>query len=195
MQKNIYTLLVCMTAALAASAQIGKGTILLGGDINLNNYSQPIQAASQFKVTNSSFFFTPSFGKAIKDNRLVLGIDLNIQRQESKDNDTANFNDSKTETYGGGIFLQEYKSLGRGFYIFTTEAFNGSYIVAHNNGLSTSKGYALSLGLTPGISYAVCPHVMVNPGLQNLFHISYSHNSEGVNIFSAGSSLSTAVRP
>ncbi|HXB42878.1 MAG TPA: hypothetical protein VNV85_02430 [Puia sp.] len=106
-----------------AHAQINKGSILLGGQINF--YTQTISPDQKSNWIN----VTPAIGKAIKDN-LIVGIDVNYARSSNvmgvPNNQTSNL-------FGAGVFLRRYVQLGKGFYVFGQERFGASYNTSKTN--------------------------------------------------------------
>jgi len=64
---------------------------------------------------------TPVAGIAVKQN-LVVGFSLSYAH--NKDNlNTVNY-ETKSESYGAGIFIRKYVPLGKGFYLFGETGLN-----------------------------------------------------------------------
>jgi hypothetical protein len=198
MQKIISVFLL-LTASLVSRAQINKGALLLGGDFTFNTLTQKTPASNNAQSVTTNFSILPSFGKAIANN-LVVGLDLNYISAESQDVATGSpVTDSKTNNYGLGVFLREYKPLGKGFSIFTQLRLNGAYSTASNNGIQNGRGYNLNLGFTPGASYAISKRVQLETAIQNLLFVGYAHQKVGTDAtnftfahdLTAGSNLST----
>jgi hypothetical protein len=206
MQKNFYLLLVFISASLISNAQIKQGTILLGGDIGIaTENSSPAVQGNAFQTKETNVSLAPSIGKAIKDN-LVVGIDLNYSNSGYVQGSPATT--TNTSGYGAGVFLRRYKYLGSRFYIFMQSNLDASYntLKAQNSNepepAQDSKGYTVSLGFYPGISYAITNCVQLETGFQNLLHAQYGHAKEtdtdgttaGENTFSTNNfSLGTSL--
>lgn len=194
----IFLILAPITASNCLNAQIKKGAYLLGGDIGF--YKQTSQQSGNTTNTGTSFTFSPVFGKAIKEN-VVLGMDLTYNY--FKNDVPGNYN-AANNSFGAGIFLRKYKPLGKGFYLFgqartaaeygTSKSINFSQQYPNSN----SKGFSITAGIYPGISYAVSDKLQIETGFNNLIYLQYSYNkasATGSNDivrqnFSLGSSLS-----
>jgi len=170
-----------ISTGLVSDAQIKKGSWLLGGDVdfNIQNASQP--AGNSYTSSSANISLYPSLGKAIRDN-LVLGADLSYLHSQSKNADpnVPTTTNSTFNQYGFGLFLREYKPLGKGFSLFAQERLGGSY----GDGLPSGSedfghSYFLSLGLTPGLAYTVCGRMQLEASLPSLFSIGYSHQKVG----------------
>ncbi len=102
-------------------AQISKGSIFLGGQINFTSYS--ISGMNSQK--SNSFTFSPAIGKAIKDN-MVVGVDITYAHVQG-DQDTVPLNET-TDVFGAGVFMRRYVPLGKGFYVFGQGRFGASTV-------------------------------------------------------------------
>jgi hypothetical protein len=180
MQKNVYLVLFFVSTGLISNAQIKKGTWLLGGDIafNTQNSSQP--AGSQYTSETTTISLSPSLGKAVRDN-FVLGFDLNYIHSQSTNVDQNGLSDrSAFNEYGLGVFLREYKPLGKGFSLFADERLGGNYQSGGTNGFfNIGNSYSLSLGITPGLAYIVCRRLQAEASLPSLLSIVYTHQGLG----------------
>src|SRR5690348_10084827 len=118
--KKIFILAVSVLFFHAASinAQITKGSVFLGG--NFSGGSQKIKNTNSgaTNYSNSSFTITPVFGKVIREN-LVLGADAGYSFYKNEMYNAASI--QKQHGYSAGIFLRQYRPLGKGFYIFLQE--------------------------------------------------------------------------
>ena len=152
-------------------AQINKGTILLGGDINFT-----AQAVEQSGISgtqkNSYLAFSPVLAKAIKQNTF-LGGSLSFSSGRS-----VNLNNDKLESngYGAGVFMRKYKSVLKNFYAFLqaglTTTWSKSEIVA--SGLSYQKSFYTSLNITPGLSIGISKKIYLETGFANVALLSFS---------------------
>lgn len=172
-----FTVFICSLA----QAQIKKGDLVLGGNLDYNNQKQTInysgRDSSIYKYRTISI--APSFGKVIRDN-LVLGFSIayTYYRQDDNQGDVTRGNG-----FAGSVFLRKYKPLGNGFYLFGEASLGGNYThtslnqPGSNSLLSqVTNDYGVTLNLFPGIAYAINPKWQLEMALTNFFVISYSHS-------------------
>jgi long-subunit fatty acid transport protein len=183
-------------------AQITKGSTFIGGQISGSTYKQEDGSITQ---KQSSFVISPAIGTAIKQN-LIAGIDLTYAHTKY------GYTPDPVEgnSFGAGFFLRRYAAIANRFYFFLqgragyyhdkSETSSGS-----NSYKNVSDNY--SLGLYPGISYALTKCLHIEAGLNNLALINYSHgtaqqtgspdrtsNSFGYSTSATGSNLAFALR-
>ena len=167
-----------------ANAQIKKGDIILGGNVDYTNSTSTNDVGNTgYKIKNSYVNIAPSFGKAIKDN-LVLGFNLNYT-YSTNSSDQANNGSLAGNGFGAGLFLRKYIPLGNHFYFFGQTAISGIYTHNHVNQASgyqpitdVTNSTNLSLTFFPGIAYAINHKWQLETGLANFFGINYSHSKE-----------------
>lgn len=174
----LFTAIVCSTTNYL-QAQISKGTGLLGGSINFSSNKNE-NYSTEYRNKNSSFSITPSYGHFIKQN-LAFGGELSYGTNRTSNK---SFNDpeqkQKSNAYGLGVFLRQYKNLGSsGFYLFLHSRAGVDLLrskTEYTSGYSRTdtKGYDIRLNLSPGISYAVSPRFHIETGLNNLLYAGYS---------------------
>jgi opacity protein-like surface antigen len=163
-------------------AQINKGALWVGGSIGYNEQKgEPYgTAASPYK--SNAFTINPSIGTVVKDN-LVVGINL-LYNQVKTDND-GNSIKSKTNAYGGGVFVRKYFPVISRLYIFGdagvgfTSTKTDKTLPNYYNGVpikTTSKGWSGAVGITPGIAFAVSKKFQLETSLNNLFSVAYNSN-------------------
>lgn len=205
-QRFLLSLVFVFTFIAATQAQIGKGSMWLGGSIGFS------QSKSDFGTNQKmeSFNVSPAVGKAIKEN-IIAGVRLGYSKSTSKNtNSPESYYNSTTENYGGGIFIRQYVPVVSRLYIFgeATASYAASKQTRdelHSNiKVNTeTKGWSTSLGFTPGVSYGVTRKLQLETGFNSLFSMSYGKSklkypnspsaskqtSEG---FSAGISLENA---
>jgi hypothetical protein len=216
MKKHFYLFPAFLLFAIFSQAQIKQGQVLLGGNIGfLKQTSSPISSANDGQTNQTNILLNPSFGKAIKEN-LVLGFDLDYSHAKMESEyapgpPPQNFI-MKSDTYGAGIFLRRYKSLGNGFYLFMQGRLGGDYTTQNNDYISVNstiielKRYNFSLGFFPGISYAISKKVQLETGFQNLVYAQYDNERQTIqqalggsvssyrsNSFSLSTSLSNSL--
>ncbi len=80
MKKIVLTFFSISLCSLFASAQITKGSFLLGGGISFGEFKSESDA-NEYKY--SSFGISPSLGFAIKDNQ-VMGLNLSYSKNKSE---------------------------------------------------------------------------------------------------------------
>ena len=188
----------------SVDAQIKKGSIFLGGDIGgstLKTKTTNDVTTNKQNIINVS----PVFGKAIKDN-LVLGGNATFGIYD--DNYLEGDWRHKTHSYGAGVFLRKYKSIGTGgFYLFVQGALGGTYTKQEQEGpdpgnFGETKRIAIGVNAYPGISYAISRKLHLETGFNNLLSLNYSNEKRKIgspvinykaNGFSISSSLSNAT--
>jgi hypothetical protein len=199
MQKHFYLLAAGLFTLCIANAQIKKGDILLGGNVNFNtSNTKPIGSASDA----TSFAILPSIAKAVKDD-LIVGLNLAYTHGRSKYGSPTFI--STSDTYGLGVFVRKYKSLGANFALFAEGDLSGNYNQTNSypdGGPKppANKGYSVNAGFYPGLAYFISRHVQVETGMQNLFYAQYGHTKTGdganevkSNSFSLGTGLSKTL--
>ena len=206
----MYVLFFTVSICSLASAQIKKGDIMLGGNLDYTNSSTTYNGVGTgTKNKGTALTIDPSFGKAIKDN-LVLG--FNVDYTHSTNSTAEPSNGSMTGNgFGAGIFLRKYIPLGNHFYFFGQTALSGTYGHSHTDqapgyqpvtDVTNSTGFSLTF--FPGIAYAINRRWQLETGLANFFGISYYHQKETQtftgsadqtatsNVFSVSSELSSS---
>jgi hypothetical protein len=165
-------------------AQIGKGSVWLGGSIGFNQSkadNTPGIGHQKIKAFNVS----PAIGIAIKEN-LIAGVRLGYSKNTSENNPTptSHYNNT-TENYGGGIFIRRYVPVINRLYIFGegTASYARSKITKdelYNNETRAmeNKGWSTSLGFTPGVSYGITKKLQLETGFNSLFGMSYGKSKE-----------------
>ncbi|MEP6466160.1 MAG: hypothetical protein ABJB05_07625 [Parafilimonas sp.] len=164
--------------AVTSNAQINKGVNALGG--NLSFYTSTVKINAGLKNTGTDFSISPSFMTAYANNRTV---GFNVDYGYNKNS----FVDQKINTYGAGVFLRQYKPLGKGFYIFAQETLGLDYTKSTSqyiDSVSASNSKQIYVGLTvnPGLAYDVSKHFQLELlFFNNLISVSYSHTTSTSN--------------
>lgn len=173
--------------AVAANAQITKGTLFLGGSLGLSSGksestpTQPGGTVQEAKSTN--WAIRPQAGTAIADNT-VAGIFLNFAKSKTDQKQGSDRSMEETSNNGGGVFYRYYYALSRRFFLFGEGtlgiAFN-SYKVTLTNSTTSfmsvkGSGTGVGLNLTPGISFAASPKLHIEATLNNI--VSFSHSTD-----------------
>ena len=201
MQKKILltVILICFVAT-AVDAQIKKGATLLGGQFGFS--SQKNQSDFQNMESKSlGYNVSPAFGKAIKEN-LVVGGDITFAYNKNEPYNTLT---QRSFNYGAGLFVRQYKNLGKDFYLFIQYRLGAGYGSTRTKddmqpmNDAKSKSYSVEAAIYPGIAYSISKKIQLEGGLNNLGYIQYSHSNQRSgnpgytykgNNFSLGSSLS-----
>jgi hypothetical protein len=177
--KRIFLSSLAVLIVFLSQAQIKKGTVFIGGNINFYHQSAKTDDSIYLPAyPSSSFTFYPSVGWAIKDN-LVFGIVLGIGYQKNVISNLSPNYYNQQNTYSGGVFLRKYKVLGSGFSLFgqTNLAFDYGKTMYHADTTQSqeTKIYGGSLNFYPGVAYSVNRHWQLETGLPGLVHLSYTH--------------------
>lgn len=183
--KKLYLFFCLILTGFISNAQIGKGTIMLGGNLSYDKLSSSTNGATSQKSTDLGL--NPSFGKAIKDN-LILGFDVTYGHGTSSEQGVY---DQTSNSFGAGIFLRKYKFLGNGFYLFGQSRLGGAYSHGSSPNPNPSgtpnfetndvtNSFNLSLGFEPGIAYALNSKWQLEIALPDFFAVNYSHLKETV---------------
>jgi hypothetical protein len=167
---------------LATHAQITKGTFVLGGNfaISSRNYSY-----GNIENTGHGFSFSPAIGIVTSENK-VSGIYLNYWHNESSSSGGAS---SKGNSYGGGVFIRKYKSLGKAFYLFGESdlGVTEQKIENVNNAIKDiTEVKGISISLNPGVSFAFSRRMHLELSMPNLLSLGYSE-IRNTNIFQTAS--------
>ena len=161
------------------SAQINKGTILLGGDINFTAQTVE-QSGISGTQKNSYLVFSPVLAKALKQN-IFFGGSLSFSSGRS-----VNSNNDKLESnsYGAGVFMRKYKPVVKNFYAFLQAGLNANWgkseIVA--SGLSYQQSFSTNINVTPGLSIGISKKIYLETGFANVASLSFSRTKTVDNI-------------
>jgi hypothetical protein len=192
-----FTLLLftTLTIAVASNAQISKGSSALGGNLSFstatNNYASG-------KQKQSNIFIAPSLMMINKDNH-AIGFNIYYSHLNADIS-------GKSNVYGAGVFLRQYKPLGKGFYIFAQEALSYNY---GKGSVDSSMYYSfvdnisneINVTVNPGIAYDLSKRFQLELlFFNNLLSASYERSKlishyngtdlvQKFNSFSAGANL------
>ena len=162
---------------LTTSAQIKKGSLLLGGQVSYadvkSNYNTP-----QSDQKNKSAYFNVSVGTAFKENK-VLGVSVSYGHFNSDYNYNGNsYTNIKSDRYNFDVFYRQYKKLAKDFYLFGELGggyFGGNQtdtdIPSNNKTKYTESG--AELYLTPGIAYRIYKKLQVELVIPQIAGTSY----------------------
>ena len=178
-------------------AQIQKGGILIGGNINFNNQENNLQRIASgvtFEDVQENDLFTlqPQAGIFVSQS-LLLGLGLEYEYQYFKDVSSRNdrgivdFFSRKNNLMLLNVFLQNYFSLSDKFFFNPSIniMFGGGRGV--NNGTNTQREddlSALRLNIAPRLTYFVSENWAVNASFGQIFYNRLTATYEGDGNFS-----------
>jgi hypothetical protein len=110
---TLLTIAILLFASIT-KAQITKGSVYLGGSINVASTKQEVNGSSN-EGKLKAISINPSVGLAIKRN-LVAGINLTYLNGRSKN--YQNYQDFDRDGYGGGFFVRKYFPIVNRLYFF-----------------------------------------------------------------------------
>ncbi|HEY0060454.1 MAG TPA: outer membrane beta-barrel protein [Flavisolibacter sp.] len=180
MRKIVLLLCSVSVFTLFASAQITKGSKLLGGGIGFGGSRSDPPFSSYSKQANASVGI--SVGVAIKEN-LVAGGSLSYGHASSNYHVPSGSPDTRNtgNNYGAGTFLRRYVPLGKNFYLFGQAGLDfgisNQEQVASATTKTKSKGWNVSLNAAPGISYALTRKFQLELGFNNLASLYYGKST------------------
>jgi len=204
MKKQFYLLTAGLLFVCIAHAQIKKGDILLGGNVNfIKQTTNPV--TGDYSSNQTVYSLSPSIARAVKDD-LLVGLSLTYNHNGSKSNGGGSTVINRQDGYGLGFFVRKYKTLGAGFALFAEGDLGGTYNLWKNyleGGTKppANKGYSINAGFYPGVAYFISKHIQLETGLQNMAYIEYGHSKtapgttieQKSNSFSVGTSLNQAL--
>lgn len=202
-KKQFYLLTAGLLFVCIAHAQIKKGDILLGGNVNFSKQTtNPV--TGDYSSNQTVYSIAPSIARAVKDD-LLVGLNLTYSYNGSKSNGGTTII-TRQNSFGLGVFVRKYKTLGAGFALFAEGDLGGTYNLWKNyveGGTKppANKGYSINAGFYPGVAYFISKHVQLETGIQNMAYIQYGHSKtapgsmveQKSNSFMVGTSLSQAL--
>jgi hypothetical protein len=186
--KKTCLLPIFFALSLSLSAQIKKGSVLLGTDISFIGYNDKEENNNlSGKHTGSNFNISVLAGKAVKDN-LFVGLSLIFSSSTTKDMaiGSTQSTDRMIKSYGGSVWMRKYFPVARSFYAFVDGGIGASFGNEQRSGSNAQmKNFGISLNLYPGLSYQITKSIYLDAAISNLANIYYSH-SESEEEVSAG---------
>lgn len=184
MKKKLLALAIGTCIIQVSQAQISKGSWFLGGSVNFGSGKSKTDVLNSTAMDRenkqTTWGFRPQLGKAIADNR-ILGVYFNLGGSKFQDELLSNKARSENSIYGGGIFLRQYYSIGKRFFVFG----EGSLGLDYSKGEAwvtqggperkdfSSRNFTTSLNLSPGISYQAGRKLFLEAYLNSLLRLSY----------------------
>ncbi len=178
---KFYSVIIMMVLSLSVSAQIKKGTVLLGGQLSYYDYD--LVNGNSSEQSQDGGTLSIQAGKAYNEDR-VAGISITYSTTRRKlisSNSDSLIN--KDHYYSMGAFLRQYKKLARDFYFFFQE--DAAFIISRRTTAPADVPYAGkvkdiggSLSVTPGISYQVFTRMQLELSLPNLVNMRYIYRED-----------------
>ena len=196
MKKHLL-LFLAFSTGLAATAQIKKGAVLLGGQIYYSRATSTNAAFPRYQIGRSGGV-SISAGKALKENA-VWGLNLSYNpfsyfNAQGTSTGGVIYVPTKEKRYSAGVFYRKYKQLFKDVYFFTNGGLSyQGYYEKESLGAFPKPVYTESggqLDLTPGVSYNLFRKVQVEVLIPSIFYVRYAHTSSQQNHFSIGTGLS-----
>lgn len=174
--KKVITLFSFVAISASAFSQLGKGSILLGGDLVFDSRKSEQEIAPFNEGTRKYLLLQPTVGIAIREN-LFAGATLRYGR--SRDEQKLSGYENTDEQFGGGVFLRKYQPLGKsGFFVFGQAGLNLDFrrvetvaVLGVND--SRQRSQTVGIYVQPGISYEVSKRFQLETGLSNLATLSF----------------------
>jgi hypothetical protein len=181
--KQLFTLSFFSLSIFSATAQIQKGSTMLGGDIGISGSKNSYIGTPQYDNSGHSFSIGINAGKAQKDN-VITGVALSYGLTQYN-NSYNGFQTSTTNNkgYNAGIWQRRYFPLVKSLYAFVN---GGAYLIAstgktknYNNQQALSNtqennNYGAMLALYPGVSFQAGKRWFLDAAITNLVYASYS---------------------
>ncbi|HEX2533693.1 MAG TPA: outer membrane beta-barrel protein [Chitinophagaceae bacterium] len=176
--KKTLLLSFAFACALGASAQITKGTKLLGG--NHTWYKTTIETNNN-TTDQKSYFLQPSFGIAVRDN-VAFGVRGGYQSQDYGPG--SGFQDHTYKGFTAGVFARRYAGLGSRFYVFGDGGLDFSrnkLRQTNTDFVRTAKTTGVTLGVSPGVTYAATRRLHLEVMLANLLSFGFNQTDDESN--------------
>lgn len=161
--------------ASTSTAQISKGSVLLGGGISA--FREKSEGANSSVGKATGVFLSPSIGFATNDNK-VFGIKAGYGGNKSKS--TPASYEVENKSFNAGFFYRRYLSLGASFYLFGEGGVSyGKSKYEQKNPFSasvTDRNSNITLSLFPGVTYAVSKRFHLEASINNLLTVAYNKN-------------------
>jgi hypothetical protein len=183
--KSTFILSALFLISFSLSAQIPKGSLLLGTDLSFSGSSTSSENPSLLKINSAGLNFAVNAGKATRENSFAGGrLSYSFANKKSKFNDTLVYKADK-KGYGASFWIRKYYPLLKRFYAFI----DGSISV---NGISDkmvqsssnpqfeytqkSNGLTINIAVYPGLSYQIKKNFFIESSINTLAGISYNYS-------------------
>ena len=201
--KHVFLLFGAVTIInLTASAQIKKGSVLLGGQLSFTDSKTAFNTPQPDQKYNSGSY-NISAGTALKQNS-VLGLYTGYSHYRFNNGNNF-YNKISEDRYNFGVFFRQYKKLAKDFYFFGElgTGYIGSNRTESTISPNVTTKYAQSganIYLTPGISYRIYKKLQVELLVPQIAGVSFSvlktttqSNSSRENLFSFNTNLNSSL--
>jgi hypothetical protein len=153
--------------SLTSSAQIKRGSTILGGQVSFYNSEVESNTLLPDQDTKSATFQI-SAGKAFKENA-VFG--FYVEYAHNSVSDAYN-----VDVYGGGVFYRKFHRLAKDFYAFAEISAGYMGSKERRYGIQDVRRYesGAKLNITPGLSYRVYKKLYAELSIREIAGIQYS---------------------
>jgi hypothetical protein len=179
-----YTSTVALLLITASTfAQFQKKDKVLGFGFNINSGRNDIATAGINTVGQKITTFNMNVSLGFASNETTVhGFSINGGTGTSKINNnflTGNTQIQKINSIGAGYFIQKFKPLGKGFYVFAEGAVNGLYQTDKTEfnpqSTASSKAYSAGIFIYPGIAYKAGKRFLLQLRFADFVGINYYH--------------------
>lgn len=108
-------LISLLTSSLILNAQINKGGLFIGGDVQIFGSKFESSNPGQYIRNTNNYNFSPSVGWVVNDNIVVGGKLLAYFFNDGEQN-PSNY-DRKGSNVGAGFWARKYIPVGKSFYL------------------------------------------------------------------------------
>ncbi|MBC9933714.1 outer membrane beta-barrel protein [Chitinophaga qingshengii] len=181
MKKLIVMAAVVLFGTQVAKAQLSKGDVILGGNVNVKTTSAKVKDTDN-KTTNTSFGVSPKVGYALNSN-WVIGVFAETQFGNKKVTTATGDVKTKTLDITPGVFVRNYHMIGQSKFAFFAEA-NAGYGFGNTKveGDKTESYTGFNVNVLPGITYFVTKHFMIEGAFGGLGYTYAQHKAEGTGV-------------
>jgi hypothetical protein len=184
--------IVLLFVGSTATAQIPKGSVLLGGTLSVDHSVSRNDGPDNNSKSNG-FSINPSIGKAIKNN-FILGFGVGFGKSRTFSPGYLFLNNG----WNVNTYVRKYLPLGSDFNLFAqTSAFYGESKIENEGPNFYDKRHMKIAGLDffPGLDYAVNRRFHLELSLNDLFRLTYTRtitiNSSGGDVTEKSLSANT----
>jgi hypothetical protein len=177
-EKKFTIFFILIFISLSISAQISKNSILLGGELGYRNST--IKYTSQPNQKYNQTILNISVGKAFSENS-IYGFNLSYSPGSQSYFNGSEFDNSKVNNYGAGVFFRRYSKLAKDLYFFTEIGISYNYgkqkdVDTLNANIISVNQSTVQLYLTPGISYKIFKKFYFEIVIPDIFSLEYLQN-------------------
>lgn len=142
-----------------ANAQVKKGNVLVGGNVNIATGSTKTDGVDG-KRTNTSFGISPKAGYAVSDKWMV-GVFVGTEFSNSKNKTVEPNTESKSTTIAPGVFVRNYHMLGEKVALYGEANVAYGFGTTKANDTKTQSFNGIDANIVPGISYFVSKRLVL----------------------------------